>query len=228
MSNFLKFSENGNRQLIIFPHAGGLPFQYQAWAEPISGHFDIVFCHRPKADNWSHLVEQTVEGINDILREECILFGHSMGALLAYYVSLEIKQVKEVVLSGMNPPSEEQKERFKDLAGMDLEAFEKFLKGVGGLPESVDLKNNIKESILKSSQEDFRVLSSIDPARANRNARAQAHLIVGIQDRICQASALADWSKLFHKTAPIKMMPGNHFYLFNSPELVHQYLIDLN
>ena len=226
MSNFLKFSESGKRQLIIFPHAGGLPFQYQAWSEKLSQYFDVIYCHRPKSHNWTHLIEQSSKELKSLLKSDAIFFGHSMGALMAYYLSLELSEVQTVVLSGMNPPTRDQKQRFTDLANMNLDSFEKFLLGVGGIAESIN--SNAKESILFSTQNDFKLLGSLDLEQAKVISKAKAYPVTGIEDKICQVSALSNWNQHFNELAAIKVFPGDHFFLFSHHELVHQYLVELN
>ena len=228
MNNFLHFSNPDSPTLLVFPHAGALPFQYQEWINKGLGeYFNIYLFNKPSSQSWSDLVILVKEQLSKIKQEQFYVLGHSFGALLAYYSTIEISHKSiHLFLSGMNSPSLKLLKHFKELANRDSPSFITTLKEIGGLPQAILSNKEVLTKTAKYVQEDFKILSSINISKEHLKSKHSYSCLYYSEDPLCDLSSMSLWSKFFYKKHEMKIFKGDHFHLFHSSNEVQDYLIE--
>jgi medium-chain acyl-[acyl-carrier-protein] hydrolase len=113
--------KNARLRLICLPHAGAGASTYFPWASRLvsagielravqyPGREDRI-CETPVGE-WRQMVAALADGWSALsAQDECALFGHSMGAMLAYELALELRRrggaenLVRIFVSGRNPP----------------------------------------------------------------------------------------------------------------------------
>ena len=87
-------------QLICFPYAGGSAALYTAWPEGLPDWVDVTAValpgrgarfDEPASPNFASLVSEIATAIAAAAAPRFAMFGHSLGALLAYEVARELQ-----------------------------------------------------------------------------------------------------------------------------------------
>ena len=99
MKNFIHLKKLHAPTLILFPHAGALPQQYKSWcSHMLINHFDIYIYKKLPITNWHELIIQLKNTLIKIDADQLIVFGHSWGAILAYFFSGAIIAFTEILI----------------------------------------------------------------------------------------------------------------------------------
>ncbi|MFG3244428.1 thioesterase II family protein [Streptomyces sp. NPDC048157] len=112
-------------QLVCFPHAGGSASGYHSLTTEIAGTAEALVVQypgrhdriaEPFAERLGDVVDAVLPSIPANWRRPLILFGHSMGALLAYEtarrLAAEGREPAALIVSGSEGPSLPRRERF--------------------------------------------------------------------------------------------------------------------
>jgi surfactin synthase thioesterase subunit len=109
---------NARLRLFCLPHAGGGAVEYRSWSDDLSEDVEVHPVHlpgresrlqEPAFDRIEPLVEALVEALGAGPRRPYALFGHSMGALVAFELARELRRrsgpaPKHLFLSGRSAP----------------------------------------------------------------------------------------------------------------------------
>lgn len=166
-------------KIIMFPYAGSIGYAYQK----IIPYFDkskyTIYMidlngrgERVKYESystWKQLIEDVGVQVNEIINSdsnEYILFGHSMGAKIAYDIYLWIRK------KGINPPlyiifsgckTHDEKNEYDKLFQLPPQNFEQEYISLGGIPEAVLQDNDFKKYVFEVIKEDLRLLIQYKP-----------------------------------------------------------------
>ncbi|ADP81116.1 thioesterase II family protein [Pseudofrankia inefficax] len=221
---------DGARQLVCFPHAGGGASYFfaasralanarppvQVLAAQYPGRHDRR--HEPAFERVDALADATVAallagGWLDPARPPA-LFGHSMGAVVAFEVARRLERDAGLVaaglfVSGRRAPSTRRAERTHLLDDRGLVDELRRLSGTEG--DLLD-DDEIVAMILPAVRGDYR---AIETYQADPSARVNAPVtaLVGTDDPLTTIQEAAAWRE--HTTAEfgLHVLPGGHFYL---------------
>ncbi|WP_314062441.1 alpha/beta fold hydrolase [uncultured Vagococcus sp.] len=217
-------------KVILFPYSGGNKNCYRN----ITSFFDAGITHKT-LDFRTEAVRtfaETVDYLCDKVYSECsesseiILYGHSLGAYLAYEVGRSKrlnKQIVKIVLSGVNPPNQLKREYFnffkKDLAD--------FIEEVGGFPEMATLKEKsiMVEYLYPTMKKDFDLLSQYADLRINATINpisVNLTLLVGTEDPLVDVDKIEKWKNFVEGEVEICKMSGHHFFINQRPNYIAQ------
>jgi medium-chain acyl-[acyl-carrier-protein] hydrolase len=88
-------------RLFCFPHAGGGPANFRGWADEMPESIEVWPVHLPGRErriaeepipSIAGLVAAMTEGLRDLLDGRFALFGHSMGALLSFELTRQLRR----------------------------------------------------------------------------------------------------------------------------------------
>lgn len=145
------------------------------------------------------------------------LFGHSMGARVAFLVGLRLAArglppPRVIVVSGTGAPGTGEREPIHHLPE---EAFLDEVAKLGGLPEAVRNEPLMRELFIPILRADFR---AVDTWSAPAEAKLEVPLVIlhGREDEVREEDARA-WSA--RTTAPCRFaqLEGGHFFLYDHP-----------
>ncbi len=214
-------------KLVCLPFSGGSEFAFRPlekyWPNtwkistltyPGRGHR----LHQALCNNMEDLVDDCWLQLRGKLDEPYVLFGHSMGALVAYLLTHRIIENKgplplKLILSGTYGPSVLPKRPYRYL--FSKEEFKTKLRSYGGLPDEI-LNDNAAydffESIIRS---DFKL---IETWRKNSKPllNVPAIVITGTEEDMSEAD-IQLWQEEFRMRVIFNKIEGDHFFLFKKP-----------
>jgi pyochelin biosynthetic protein PchC len=210
-------------RLVCLPHAGGTAQGYRSWlaAAPADvGVYAVQYPGRqdrfdePLVDDVARMVELLSAAIAPWVGERLSLFGHSMGALVAYELTLELERrhgpvVDLLVVSGSPAP------HTKAPSNLHRQDDAALIADVIRLnPSAADLLHNpdLVDVLVPMIRADYRLTETY--RRADPLPVHSAVLAVGgNSDPDLSVEDLERWSAVARGRCEVLTFPGDHFYL---------------
>jgi len=222
-------------RLYCLPHSGGSAGEYLRWADAM-----------PKVEVWgvnlpgrgARLDEPpatTVAGLAEAIGREVpcappfVLFGHSLGGLLAYEVAQWLRahggeMPERLVLSGCAPPHlPRTAPRVSHLP--DEQLLEQVARSYGGIPVEVLRDPDLRALVVPPLRAD---LAALERYAHPPHPPLPCPIVVLCGDRDGLTSLrLTEWDR--HTTAGcrVRLLPGGHFYFREKPEAMMDVLADV-
>lgn len=209
--------------LLCLPCAGASATMYLRWRRTLPAWVQVVPVElpgrggriaEPFVEDFEAMVTRLCEEQRAALQGRYALFGHSMGALLAYGIAR--RQLARnaplplaLLLSGSPAPTQRDTERFahKD----DDAALIADLRRQGGTPEEVFESPDLIRLTLDVLGADYRVCESFGHA-APGNLPVPIHALAGRQDPI-SAERIEAWREEGTAGFTLDWFDGNHFFV---------------
>lgn len=218
-----RFSASGatSTDVVCFPHAGGHAEFYKPWRDHLPTGMALHAVEYPgrgrraretPAAALTDLADQAVRVL--VTRQQdmpLVLFGHSMGALVAFEVALRLPQppaalivsgVAAAHLTHLCPP----------LPADDDDAVWQHACHLGGTPQQVHRSRLLRRLILPSLRHDY---SLINLYRHTSGERLSCPVVAchAVEDPIVEREQQAAWTELTTGDFELKLFNGGHFYL---------------
>ncbi|MGW4774831.1 thioesterase II family protein [Nocardia sp. NPDC004278] len=209
-------------RLVCLPHAGGAASYFFGVSRALGPTIEVLAVQPPGRQDRRH--EQCLESITDLADaiaerlsdqsgKPLALFGHSMGALVAYEVSrrLESKGIRPVALfaSGRRAPSTHRDEPAHLL---DDAAFVDHLKSLNGTDSRVLDDPDLLAAILPVTRADYRAIAAYRHA-GGPSLTTPIHVHIGDRDPAVTAAEAEQWRLHTAGDFGVHSYPGGHFYL---------------
>ncbi|MFF0223670.1 thioesterase II family protein [Streptomyces sp. NPDC004629] len=219
---------DATRQLVCFPHAGGAASYYHALSAALSPGTEVLVVQYPGREN--RLFDEPIEAMDALadaahraLRPELagrpVLFGHSMGAIVAFEVARRMEQADGpgpglLVVSACPAPSRRVDTGVR-LLGDDAILAE--IMGLGGTDQGVGGHPELARLIMPAIRAD---LHAIETYRAEADATVHCPISVFVPDSDPKVTFAAAESWRMHTTAGVdlQVFVGGHFYLGARPD----------
>lgn len=211
--------------LFCFPHAGGtaaafrlwpagLPSKLAVWGVQLPGRPGRL--NEPPVDNLAALVEAVVAEMLPHLKKPFAIFGHSMGAVLAFETARALHRLgaplpQQLVLSSRRPLGRSGAE--PDMHGLSDDAFvAEINRRYGGIPAELLQDRDVMSLLLSGLRADIKALETHNPARSEP---LPVPIIAcgGVDDRTTTEADLLAWKGLTTGPFRLQMFAGGHFYL---------------
>lgn len=214
--------------LYCIPYAGASGFVYQKWSQYLPRHFRLKIYHPPgKGQRFDEALPGTVDEVVQDFNEQYsnidginILFGHSLGAVIAYELASKFPTTKNfradmLIVSGRRAP-------FLDaltphISMLDDDDFLARLKSYQATPDEVLEHHDFKELFLPAIRNDFR-MSELHYAASSRNLNIPVLAYCGTDDPYAPEHAVLKWHEMTRKTFKLEKVVGDHFFLNTSSE----------
>ncbi|MGW5052593.1 thioesterase II family protein [Actinokineospora sp. NPDC004072] len=205
-------------RLVCFPHGGSGPAFYRGWSELAPADVEIRIAAypgrqdrlaEPPATTMDQLVEPAVAALIDA--GPVALFGHSMGAIVAYEVAHRLvaagRAPGALFVSAHRAPHRlgERIER----ADADLAAL---LRSLGGVDPALLDDPDLADLVLDPLRADHRLMTRYRPARRDP-LPVPVVGYAGADDPLVAPDDLAAWAEVTSVGADVRVWPGDHFYL---------------
>lgn len=223
-------------KMFVFPHSGGFGYQYNFFKsyryENISEIHNYDYQRRfreesaiPEEKEFSDRVEHATKWIlgHNVQPKKFILFGHSLGAFVAYEVALKLKNEYElppaqVIMSSQNPPVgfEKIQEAFRK-SHFDLDYF---LGKLGGMTSDIGSNSESMKFYKSILNADLALIDTYRPTVPEKEERLDNMMVFyADEDPVLDFNQWKYWSEC---AANVKMFPyhGNHFYIYTCKESV--------
>jgi surfactin synthase thioesterase subunit len=167
--------------------------------------------------------------IAPVVDRPTILFGHSLGALVAFEVARRLRDLRlvtDLVASGCAAPVLLPSPRVIAAARLEGRAFARAVGFFGGLPPEVVDDEELHDVVLPPLLADFRLVAGYryEPAAP---LNATLHLVQGEDDPHVLASSLEPWSAEVTTAPRMLQVRGGHFYFEQDSTLLVRLLRDL-
>ncbi|MGW5304121.1 thioesterase II family protein [Streptomyces griseoluteus] len=208
------------RHLYCFPHSGGLPGEYVRWGQHLSGTQVYGVCLPGRGGRTAEPALTDLNAVVDALLAETRfvapydLFGHSLGALVAYETTRELAArglplPERLVVSAF--PAPHLPRTGARLSGLpDEELIAVLNERYGGIPPQIAADPELLAVLLPAFRADFALLEN---HRYRESGPLPVPLVVlgGETDSITP-DQLDAWDR--HSTAPVRRhtFSGGHFY----------------
>ncbi|MFH8477056.1 thioesterase II family protein [Streptomyces sp. NPDC018000] len=214
-------------RLLLLPHAGGSASYYFPFSEALAGSLDVLAVQYPGRQERlqeplvadigrlaDHVVQALADSEDGPGDRPLALFGHSMGALVAYEVACRLQElgtpVRELFLSGRRAAS--CPNDLEHLHTQDDAALVTELRAMDGTDGEVLTHPELLRLILPSLRADYRAVESYRHRPRPRLTCPVTTLTGDSDPRVdrAQAAAWADHTTGRHE---LRVFPGGHFYL---------------
>lgn len=217
----------GQRPLVCFPPAGAAASFFQGlaraapaavdpWALSLPGREARI--GEPAIERMDALADATADALLRLLadaRPPAILFGHSMGASLAFEVARRIEAVRpdavgHVVVSGRAGPRGQW--AYPEAAPPTDDELVAALRMLGGTPEELLAEPDMLELLLPPLRSDYRLLLDYRP-RLDPPLRSGITAIAGDEDPSVGPGELASWAEVTAGPFATATVRGGHVYV---------------
>ncbi|MFV2104308.1 thioesterase II family protein [Micromonospora sp. LOL_024] len=222
-------------RVYCFSHAGGNSDNFLEWQPAIGPDVRIVAVTMPgrghrfaesRPDSIDEYADAAAEAIARDVAASYVLFGHSLGALVAFEVARRLRadsRLRHLVASGAAAPALLPSQRVVRAAALEGREFAEAVGAFGGLPPEVVAAEELHDLLLPGVQADFRLVAGYRyrPAAA---LPFGVTLINGVDDSHVTEERLDRWADECRTPPPRIWVPGGHFYLRDDPEPVIEVL----
>jgi pyochelin biosynthetic protein PchC len=212
-------------RLVCFPHAGAGATVYRRWSALVPADIEVVaVCYPGRqhrlAEPFSPSLAASASGIAaEIARLDpvpCALFGHSMGAVVAYETTLRLERgygvlPRRLFVSGRWPPGHRAPADPALDQADDAELLE-HLRQLGNTQLDLFAMAEMRELLLGALRADYRLLADHRPAQLTRTITSVTGYC-GDADPGCAIEDVAAWRAVTGGSFRLRVFPGNHFYL---------------
>lgn len=200
-------------RLICFPHAGGLGTFYSTWASPMADDVDLLAAtYSGHGDSIADIATACAEEIAALPRRPTTLFGHSLGALVAFETARAAARrglSVPLIVSGARPPHSSR----ATIAGSDDDAaLLAALRRLGGTPKEILDDPALAQAWLPAVIADLRLLTDYHYVD-DRGLSVPITALIGRADPEAPLEEVRGWRRCTRGPFDLLTYPGGHFYL---------------
>lgn len=220
-------------RLFCFPHAGGSSHSFYGWSQRFSR--DIELCPiqlpgrgkliaEPPSTELDYLVREIGDAMNPLLDKPFMFFGHSMGSILAFEVVRYLrtkygKQPAHLFVSGRGAP--EIGLRRNTMHDLPDEEFIRRLHDFNGTPAELLQNPEITQLFIPALRADFEIAEKYR-FREDSPLECPITAFGGQADAGVSHEDLKAWGGHTKGQFSAHMFAGDHFFIWQSEDLVHQ------
>lgn len=226
----LKRSERPAARILCFPYAGGHAAFTRSWARELPEAVELLgIAYRrgqtrqsrgqPSAQDLALSVLEEVLQYGD---RPLILFGYSLGAVIAYEVSQLLlrtgrSQPAELIVAARRAPHLPSNQ--KPMAQLPDDQFTARLREIGGTPQEVLDNAELLGFFMPILRTDFAIAENYQPAMTTP-LQCPITGIAGSADASADAAAVRAWQNVTTGGFSFHQLEGHHFFLHQQPQAV--------
>lgn len=218
--------------LLCLPPGGGSARLFKDWARLLPEGLGVAALElpghgarlaEPPATSIEDAVAELADAATPLLERPVMLFGHSMGAVLALDLAFELRARRgwrpvALVAAASEPPGRRtEPETSPDASDEELVTW---LRGLGGMSEELLASREFLAEMLPALRADLRLVAR-RAQRAEPPLDCPLHVYLGEQDPTVHGPAAErGWATHTTRELPPRSFPGGHFFVQESAELV--------
>lgn len=228
--------ESSAARLLCLPHAGASGDAFAAWPRDLAGALEVWAVtpsgrrHRstePLNEDIAQLVSEVVDELDTEDDRPVMIFGHSMGGLVGYELSLALDSLGRppaaLVVSGCPAPHIRSVRTPQDYSDEELAAT---LMDWGGTDRALVEDPMLRRLTFPPLRADLRLCD-----RYARTEPIRLHLplsvLGGRADTVAPLAGLGQWVAYSDNFQGVTTFPGGHFFVTSSRRRVVDHVADL-
>lgn len=232
---FLSCATGGAARVFCFAHAGGNPRLFLNWQRAMDPDAEIVaVCapgRGPRADDpapgsLAELADGAAAAIAALRDKPAYLFGHSLGALMAFEVARRLPAPRHLLVSGLAAPALMPTKQAVEIARLSGRAFVEAVASYGGLPPQLVAEEDAYHLLLPGLRGDFRLIETYRYVPGTPMTTGLT-IINGTRDPHVSAAVLEPWARETRIPPTYHWVDGGHFYFETKPEVITDILRQL-
>lgn len=214
------------RRLFCMPYAGGGVAPFRLWHRTLPDDVEVIAVQLPGREarlresplsSIAQMVDSIVPGVLAMTDMPYAIFGHSMGALIAYELTTRLERMaacgpERLFASGRRAPDEVDSR--PELHSLPTPRFLVDLQArYGAIPAPVLAEEELLDLLVPVVRADIRAVETYRAATPPVRITSPVHVYGGADDHHPLPSQLAGWSRCAVGPVHVRVFPGNHFYL---------------
>jgi len=218
-------------RLVCFPHAGGTAAFFRPWRDHLLADVELYAVQYPGrldrigdacVDDMDPMADAVARALQPLLDRPVALFGHSLGAIIAYEVARRIsarspRSLARLFVSGRTAPG---RQRPGTLHLAEDDALWRDVERLGGTRPEVLADPVMRRMFLPALRSDYR-LSELYTPGPGPVLECPVTVLLGDRDSEVDPAEAASWADVTRADFSIRTFAGGHFYLTSRlPEVV--------
>jgi surfactin synthase thioesterase subunit len=220
------------RRLFCLPYAGGGIAPYRLWFKSLPDDIEVRAAQLPGREmrmreqplsSIAAMVDALLPALEDAADLPYAIFGHSMGALVAFEMTrlLEARGVRapsRLFVSARRSPDEpDPRPPVHSLP--ETEFLDALQERYGAIPDAVRNEPELLELLLPVLRADIRAVETYAPLPGAK-VRCPVYVYGGDADTHPLPAQLPHWERMAERVMRIRLFSGDHFYLNAQRELL--------
>ncbi|MDE3721848.1 alpha/beta fold hydrolase [Nocardiopsis sp. N85] len=215
--------EGARLTVVLFPHAGGSANFYREWSADLPEEYALLVVQypgretrmgEPPVDRMEDLAEGAVAAIEECVSGPYALFGHSMGALVAYESTRRLAKGPlgapvRLFASARCAPGREGPTAGVHL--LDDDGLVAVIEALGGTPPGVLADHGLRSLVLPAVRGDYRLVDTYRPT-APAPVDVPVTALAGADDPSVTPEEVAAWAETTTRGHVLEVLPGDHFF----------------
>lgn len=216
---------NVRLRLFCFPYAGGAASIFRTWQQNLPAEIEVCAVQLPGREN--RFREQPITHVTDLVQaliphllphldKPFALFGHSMGALIAYALAHELQKMDQspthLLISGRRAPMLPSPDGLLHTLPTDGAFLAELQRRYNNLPSVVFDNPELRELFLPLLRADFTLVETY-PTTQRPPLPCPVICFGGTDDPQATVADLRAWQPLTQADFGLHLFPGAHFYL---------------
>lgn len=209
--------------VVCFPHSGGSGVAFDGWSDAVPPGVSLMAVQYPgRGDRFAEPPVDDVAAMAACVAAELlrlppgdrVLFGHSLGALVAYETALLLRDAGEepraLCVSAALPPGR------MNNASIHLAPDDEFwttLCALGGIEPAIAENAELRELLLPVIRSDLRAHATYRPRPGTCSLSCPVRCYHGEGDPLVEQAHLAEWAGVSTGGYTETVRPGGHFHV---------------
>ncbi len=215
---------NPKLKLYCFHYAGGSAGIFRSWAKQLMPDIELIAIQLPGRDerftetlytDLTALMQAISTDTQHLIDTPCVLFGHSMGARLAYEYALKIQATQPGLLRGLiaSAARAPQEPASDPIHHLDDSAFLSRVAEENGTPAEILANDELMSLLLPRIRADYTLTDTAPLDTREAPLDCPLYAFCGDQDPHIDGEKMQNWSDKSKQQFDLSIFSGDHFFI---------------